>query len=44
MITAIFNFYIPTTCMVVLYVKIFLAIKRRSKEIEKMTAFQSRYY
>ena len=39
-ITAIFNFYIPTTCMVVLYVKIFLAIKRRSKEMEKMTASQ----
>ena len=39
-ITAIFNFYIPTTCMVVLYVKIFLAIKRRSKEMEKITAFQ----
>jgi len=39
-ITAIFNFYIPTTFMVVLYVKIFLAIKRRSKEMEKMTAFQ----
>ena len=39
-ITAIFNFYIPTTCMLVLYVKIFLAIKRRSKEMEKMTAFQ----
>ena len=29
--------------MVVLYVKIFLAIKRRSKEMEKMTAFQSKY-
>ena len=28
--------------MVVLYVKIFLAIKRRSKEMEKMTAFQSK--
>ena len=40
-ITAIFNFYIPTTWMVILYVKIFLAIKRRSKEMEKMTAFQS---
>ena len=27
--------------MVVLYVKIFLAIKKRSKEMEKMTGFQS---
>ena len=28
--------------MVLLYVKIFLAIKKRSKEMEKMTAFQSK--
>ena len=41
-ISAIFNFYIPTTCMVVLYVRIFLAIKKRSREMEKMTAIQSK--
>ena len=39
-ISAIFNFYIPTTCMVVLYVRIFLAIKDRSREMEMMTAIQ----
>ena len=39
-ISAIFNFYIPTTCMLVLYVRIFLAIKERSRDMEKMTASQ----
>ena len=35
-VTAILNFYIPTTCMVVLYVRIFLAIKRRSNDIARL--------
>ena len=39
-ISAIFNFYIPTTCMVVLYVRIFLAIKERSRDMEKISAKQ----
>ena len=39
-ISAIFNFYIPTTCMLVLYIRIFLAIKERSRDMEKMTASQ----
>jgi hypothetical protein len=34
-VTSILNFYIPTTCMIVLYVRIFLAIKRRSREIQQ---------
>ena len=37
-VTSILNFYIPTTCMIVLYVRIFLAIKRRSKDIERLGA------
>jgi hypothetical protein len=54
-ISAIFNFYIPTVCMVVIYVRwerkerrkgehqlslshrIFLAIRRRSREMERIT-------
>ena len=38
-VTSIFNFYIPTTCMVFLYVQIFLAIKRRTKDIEQFGAY-----
>ena len=38
-VTSIINFYIPTTCMICLYVKIFLAIKRRSKDIAKFGAY-----
>ncbi len=37
-VTSILNFYIPTTCMIVLYVRIFLAIKRRSRDIERLGA------
>ena len=33
-VTSILNFYIPTACMVVLYVRIYLVIKRRSREVE----------
>ncbi|XP_023335304.1 histamine H1 receptor [Eurytemora carolleeae] len=35
-LSAIFNFHIPTVCMVVLYVRIFLAIKRRSVDIAQI--------
>ena len=38
-VTSIFNFYIPTSCMVCLYVKIFLAIKRRTKDIQQFGAY-----
>merc|ERR1719419_1759285 len=38
-VTSIINFYIPTICMVCLYVKIFLAIKRRSKDIARFGAY-----
>ena len=40
-VTSIINFYIPTTCMVFLYVKIFLAIKQRSNDITKFGAYTS---
>ena len=33
-VTSILNFYIPTACMIVLYVRIYLVIKRRSREVE----------
>ena len=33
-VTSILNFYIPTACMVVIYVRIYLVIKRRSREVE----------
>lgn len=33
-VTSILNFYIPTACIIVLYVRIFLVIKRRSKDID----------
>jgi len=36
-ISAIFNFYIPTAGMVAIYVRIFLAIRRRSMEMERIT-------
>ncbi len=35
-VTSILNFYIPTSCIVVLYVRIFLAIRRRSRDIERL--------
>lgn len=35
-VTSILNFYIPTSCMVVLYVRIFLAIRRRSRDIHRL--------
>ena len=38
-VTSIFNFYIPTACMVFLNAKIFLAIKRRTKDIEQFGAY-----
>lgn len=38
-VTSILNFYIPTICMVVLNVRIFLAIKRRSKDIDRLGAY-----
>ncbi len=38
-VTSIINFYIPTTCMTVLYVRMFLAIKRRSQDIERFGAY-----
>ena len=38
-VTSIFNFYIPTACMVFLNVRIFLAIKRRTKDIEQFGAY-----
>ena len=34
-VTSIINFYIPTGCMVFLYVRIFIAIKRRSNDIAR---------
>lgn len=40
-VTAIFNFYIPTTCMIFLYVRIFMAIKRRSEDIDRIGAYSS---
>ena len=40
-VTSIFNFYIPTACMVGLNAKIFLAIKRRSKDIEQFGAYSA---
>ena len=38
-VTSIFNFYIPTACMVFLNARIFLAIKRRTKDIEQFGAY-----
>ena len=38
-VTSIFNFYIPTACMVFLNIRIFLAIKRRTKDIEQFGAY-----
>lgn len=38
-VTSILNFYIPTTCMIVLNVRIFLAIRRRTYDIEKIGAY-----
>ena len=38
-VTSIFNFYIPTSCMVFLNARIFLAIKRRTKDIEQFGAY-----
>lgn len=38
-VTSIINFYIPTICMTVLYVRIFLAIKRRSQDIARFGAY-----
>ena len=40
-VTSIFNFYIPTACMVGLNAKIFLAIKRRTKDIEQFGAYSA---
>ena len=37
-VTSILNFYIPTAFMVVLNVKIFLVILRRSKDIDRLGA------
>ena len=38
-VTSILNFYIPTSCMVALYVRIFLAIRRRSRDIDRLGAY-----
>jgi hypothetical protein len=38
-VTAIINFYIPTTIMTFLYVRIFLAIKQRSRDIVRFGAY-----
>ena len=38
-VTSILNFYIPTTIITVLYVRIFIAIKQRSKDIVKFGAY-----
>ena len=38
-VTSIFNFYIPTAYMVFLNARIFLAIKRRTKDIEQFGAY-----
>jgi len=38
-VTSIINFYIPTGCMVFLYVRIFIAIKRRSNDIARFGAY-----
>ena len=38
-VTSILNFYIPTVIITVLYVRIFLAIKRRSQDIVKFGAY-----
>jgi hypothetical protein len=38
-VTSIFNFYLPTGVMVFLNAKIFLAIKRRTKDIEQFGAY-----
>ena len=40
-VTAILNFYIPTTIMTFLYVRIFLAIKQRSRDIVRFGAYTS---
>ena len=40
-VTSILNFYIPTGIITVLYVRIFLAIKRRTKDIAKFGAYTS---
>ena len=38
-VTAILNFYIPTTLIIFLYVRIFLAIKSRSRDIVRFGAY-----
>lgn len=38
-VTSILNFYIPTVIITVLYVRIFIAIKQRSKDIVKFGAY-----
>ena len=38
-VTSIINFYIPTACMICLYVRIFMAIKQRSNDIAKFGAY-----
>ena len=38
-VTSVLNFYIPTLCMIVLNVRIFLAIKRRSRDIDRLGAY-----
>ena len=40
-VTSILNFYIPTTIMTFLYVRIFLAIKQRSRDIVRFGAYTS---
>ena len=39
MVTSILNFYIPTALITALYVRIFIAIKQRSKDICKFGAY-----
>ena len=38
-VTSILNFYIPTALITALYVRIFIAIKQRSKDICKFGAY-----
>ena len=38
-VTSILNFYIPTAIITVLYVRIFMVIKQRSKDIVKFGAY-----
>ena len=40
-VTSILNFYIPTTIMTFLYIRIFLAIKRRSQDIGKFKMYSA---